>query len=237
MIAHAFIATAHDEWIMRYHLRAYLSFCERACCVLDRAPNLEPICREFGVEFVHWNTNYKTQCNFSGWIHDEGLTRQMAWDMAAKHSPDWIALGDPDETPTPDVLDFVKELNPDVDLYLCNWCNLIGSLSRGICGDNRWSWQSSKGNKKGFIARRRDGIIYRYAPVVQHSRMEPNGIRGRFDDRHVLIDHPILMHYKLAAWNRWIDCPQRINGNQWIEAESMPRMDIPESWHWPDIPQ
>ena len=237
MIVHAFIATAHDEWILRYHLSVYKSFCDHACCVLDRAPNLIPICREFGVEFTEWSpADCSQKLNFSGWLHDEGVTRQIAWNMAAKHSPDWIALGDPDENPTPDVMDFVHRLDERVDVYLAHWCNLIGSASTVICGDNRWSWQSKLGNKKAMMARRRNGVTYKYEPVRQHSRMEPNATRLVLDDTHLLVDTPLMIHYKLAAWNRWLYCQQRIHGNQWTEAEAQPKTAAPAEWHWPGLP-
>ncbi len=243
MIAHAFIARAAD-WVLDYHLSAYAQFCDRIVCVLDRSPQSETICRKYGnVDVHHYQPSQdRPDCDPRGIICEEGTMRQIAWDLAARYEPDWIVLGDTDETPTPDIERWITGADRSVDVYYTHWVNCWQNARFALGGVNaKWSFQNPAANKKALLVRRRAGVAYRYnVDQLQHCRMEPNPInpgRAVIDETHVLVDSPKLIHLKYAAWARWQADPLRRAGGQYSTMEADAEIvSIPDGWHWAGLP-
>lgn len=243
MIVHTF-STRNDDWCLGYHLTAFSAFCDRIICILDRSPQSESICRRFPkVEVHHYQpTRNLPDANPHGVLWEDGRIRQLAWDLAAAHKPDWIALADADEVPTPDVLGFAGQLDLNIDAYYSHWVNLWKDSRHALGGENaKWSFQNKRGNKKPLFCRRREGVVYRYdLNVTQHGRMEPNPLHTSgtvLDTTHVLVDSPKLIHLKYANWPQWEATPLKNMGGQYTTMDvDATIVDVPHDWHWPGLP-
>ena len=158
MIVHTFISR-DDDWILPYHLAAYSEFCDRIVCVLDGWPQSEPTCRRFPkCEVLHRPRRLDLAvCNDRGVLMEEGRLRQLAWDRAMEYSPDLVVLGDSDEAPTPDVVEWIRS-NPDpsAEVWYADWVNLAGGLTHAIGGSrSEWSFQVPGNNKRDSSCGRR----------------------------------------------------------------------------------
>lgn len=228
MIAHTFICRG-DEWILEHHLSVYSRIADKIVVILDRSPQNEATCRKYGAEVIHWQSRVDyVDFNETGLLCDEGEMRQAGLEACLKYRPDFIVFGDTDEAPTPDIIEFIAS-NPDssVDLFLCDWVNLVHSVRTAIGGESRWSFQTPRGNKKDLVLRVRNGIKYNYPAVLQHVRMDRSGLETR------IVPQPKLIHYKYAAWEKWCANPQsktNAYADLLAKAEIVP---VPSEWLWP----
>lgn len=238
MIVHAFISR-DDDWILAHHLAAYSTFCDRIVCVLDGWPQSEIICRRFPKCEVHHRPRVPglPVCNDHGMLLEEGALRQAAWDLAMRHDPALVVLGDTDEVPTPDIVEWLaSDPEPAVEVWYADWVNLAFDTANAIGGmRSKWSFANPANNKKGIVVRPRRGKEYRYRQALQHVRMEPNPVREGdtvHDESHRL-GPAKLIHYKWANWRRWQASPlsqaadyRRIFDNPDLDA-------VPRDWLWP----
>lgn len=206
-----------------------LRFCDKVVVVLDRPTERERwIVSSFPNVVVAEHTS-KVRGITDGVEHcDEGIMRQMAWDIAATYKPDWILLGDADETfqdGDGGIQTFLADLaDPAVDVYYLPMAHVVrpaalqemGYTRRGqhvVTGQRSvWSFESPLNNRKGVICRWRPGVEYKYdLSMTRHCRMEPNPlspVRAVEDATHVRLRQPVLLHWKFWDWEAWKAHPQ-----------------------------
>jgi hypothetical protein len=174
---------------------------------------------------------------------DEGAMRQRAWDTAGRvWSPDWVILGDLDEWPTPDIVDFLAQADPRVDVYYLPMLNMLSPdgaraitgkpptrRAYAVSGDCVYASDHPAANRKGILCRRRPNRVYLYdARATRHCRMEPNAIdpaRAFEDERHVLARGPMLLHWRWWDWQAWQAHPQSATEKYrryWADADAAP---------------
>ncbi len=186
------------------------------------------------VEVIRWHLDAPDFNEHGIVMPNEGAMRQAAWDAAAKCKPTFILLGDTDELPTPDVVDWIaSDPNPAVDCWYADWVNLWGDERHAIGGTSSpWSFQNPKTNKKGFAVRVRDRA-YKYRDACQHVRMEPNPLqecRTIHDDTHKL--GPVkLIHHKYIS-EQWQRHPASMLERFTKMADGAEIVDVPMEWHW-----
>lgn len=240
-----------DDWILPLKLHALSRFCSRIVVLMDRCgPSTEAICTQFPkVEaYHHQNTLNLPDEGADGAICEEGIMRQWVWDKLAEGRPDWIVLGDADEIPTPDVVQFfqreARELPAAVELCYLHWVQLFKTPAEHIAGRRCvWSFERAGSTKKGVFVRfnpaKHAAGEYRYDPrKVRHCRMEPSpahGGRAVVSPERPLIETPKLIHWKWVNWSRWKTSFQaslpKYQG-MWGGMELKP---TPPEWHWPDF--
>ena len=205
-----------EEWIIARKLHALSQFCDRIVVLLDKCTDrTEEVCKRFAnVRVEHYrrqNTSMRNNGS-DGPICEEGLMRQLTWDLCAEHEPDWIILGDADEIPSPAIQGFLRtDAGLEVDVYYLKMINLYKHPQTYIGGQSAWSPEFPRANRKGVICRWRPGVEYRYDLYkTRHCRLEPNTVdpfRAVEDDRHVLLGgilkDPVLVHWKWIHWQRW----------------------------------
>jgi len=233
-----------DDWILPRKLDA-LRFCDRVVVLIDDRSPVAPtakICQAYPnvITRVHKNTQDLPDLGPDGPICEEGRMRQETWDLLAESNPDWVILGDADEIPTPDVVEFLAD-PPDVDLVYLDVVQLYQSSRHYIGGpDCLWSHEHPGSNKKGALihfdpAVHRDGG-YRYDERMQrHCRLEPSPThkaRAVVNPRRIHVDQPKLIHWKWVNWDRWQGSFQAELPKYQRLWEGMTLKNTPEDWLW-----
>lgn len=248
----AFHAHAWEKHL--YRKLSNLRFCDKVVVVLDRPTlaerrGVEEFRNVVAVPFcssVHGLRDGVEHC-------DEGLMRQVAWDWAARFEPDWILLGDADETfedGDGGIQTFLADLaDPAVDVYYLPMAHVVppaavdelkGRVVEGpqvvVGRQSVWSFESPANNRKGVICRWRPGVEYKYdLSMTRHCRMEPNPlspVRAVEDATHVRLRQPRLLHWKFWDWEAWKAHPQsKINKyRQYWAPENQEFAPLPRRW-------
>lgn len=229
----------NDDWILPHKLRVYSEFCDRIIVILDRSPQSEEICRRFPkVDFIHWTpTRAVPDRDEHGTVCcEEGAMRQAAWDRCAALNPKFVLLGDADEIPTPDIVDWLADPDPSVDCWYFDLVNLWGSDRECIVGGNIYSHLRRDNNKRGAAIRFRPGREYRYrTDAICHVRLEPSPVsehRAVFDATRRLVEMPKLVHYKWFDLERWRNSAQAQSEKYRGYLANLELAPVPESWIW-----
>lgn len=228
MIVHGFYTWAEDAWILGHHLDCWSRFVDRIVVLSqDGSPIVDEIASKFPyVDVVHHVGK-----------RIEGLYRQEVLRHCLTHKPEWILWADTDEIPTPDVAEWVKNLDDRIDCYYADWVNLYRDAGHALGGVNaKWSFQNTRTNKKGLATRIREGVEYRYdVSKRNHVRMEPNPLafdRTLYDTTHVLAGMPKLVHYRYANWPRWCGMINRHEEQYRHMEDDATIVEVPPEWLW-----
>lgn len=199
--------TRDDEWILPKKLEVCSQFCEAIIVCMDRpSPETREILRRFPkvTAFEHKNTlGLPDSDPIRGPLCEEGAMRQEVLDRALKLRPDYLYLGDTDEIPTPEVVDFfpwAARKYGDIEFFRFDIVNLYQSEDQYISGKNCiWSPEHPGSNKRTAIIRLVPGKSYSYdVTKACHVPLEPLGVKGG-----ILFSSPKILHYKFTNWERW----------------------------------
>jgi len=226
-----------DAWILHRKLRS-LAFCDHVVVLSDRAPgDVLSICAEYPNVVVHQHTNTLGLPDLGpdGPLCEEGIMRQKTWDLMAEYHPDWVLLGDADETITPDIIPFLAD-GPTGNVYYLDWVNLFKDKWHQIVGPHCiWSYEHKGSNKKGAIIRFSAAAGGYNLGKYRHTRLEPNPISQKKhieDDKHRWIQAPKLLHWKFTNWPRWDATLQSKTDKYVLYWRGIVLEDTPEEWLW-----
>lgn len=234
-----------DNWILPRKLHALSQFCDRIVVMLDRCPDEDEtilICRRYPMVrvFRHHNTLDLPEQDENGPFFEQGIMMQKVWNILASERPRWIILGDADEIPTPDIVGFLKHPPCDADVFYLHWVHLYKSPLFYIGGDQSpYSFECAK-NKKGAIVKfdidkHKNGEYQYDQHEYQHLRLEPSPLHPKntvYDDKHVLVDTPKLIHFRFANWPRWTASEKSKSRKYRDYFSGMKVKRAPKEWFW-----
>lgn len=238
-----------------YRKLASLQWCYRVVVVFDgrmnevehticsRFDNVDIVIRPRELDVPPKNQYGETQC-------EEGALRQCAWDHAARYEPDWIILGDVDETLTPGAREAMeRRTNDTVDvLYLriANLTTIAAPMYYGqripsgdllfVDGDKAaYSFNRvPTPNLRGALCRWRPGVKYRYdTSMWAHCRAEPNPPnprRAQQSAKRFLVEPPVVLHWKWIYWNDWLKSAAHQNPKDQAYWEGVKFSVVPDEW-------
>ena len=174
--------------------------------------------------------------------YDEGAIRQASLDHAMQLKPSLIVFGDADEVPTPDVTDWIKEIEREPQTghrWYVSWVNLWGDVRHAIGGMSAWSFQNPRGTKKCLAMQPGTPENMMYFGN-QHIGMEPGRAGGGaapIGPGHTLVDSPKLVHLKYASevYKRRPESKlARHAPDEMLKGGEV--VDVPTDWLWEWVP-
>lgn len=116
----AALTTKNEDWIIEKTLSVLNIFCDKIIILDDNSDdNTEKICKSF--EKVEWTVRKKRD---NIWDRKEAEGLHECFTLATKHNPDYILMLDADEIPTPNIVNFLKNIDSSYNAFTIRMINL-----------------------------------------------------------------------------------------------------------------
>lgn len=113
------ITTKNEDWIIDKTLKVVSEFSDEIIVYDDGSTDrTKEICLSY--DKVKW---YERPLH-DWWKREEALQRKELIDLLQKHNPDYVFLLDADEIPTPKVINFINNIDKNVNLWSVRMINL-----------------------------------------------------------------------------------------------------------------
>lgn len=244
------IGCKNEEWIIGKTLFALSQFCFKIIIVDDGSTDkTEEICRSFSkVEFYKRKTH--------DWrIREDGKQRQEIINYMKPHNPEYCLFLDADEIPSPDIVKFINEINPKINLWTLPWLHLwkdenhyrVDKYKASVGPVITWDPYNG-GQRKGFLMKFEKGFNYQY-PLDQHLsvKMAPYNVpkpHSTTEKTRVLHWGKISNYFKTGKkdedytkmkcfTNKGLNYNQRLNHHISCRSEKTLKLKpILKQWHW-----
>jgi len=116
----AAIPTKNEEWIIKNTLDVLSKFCDKIVILDDNSSdNTADICKSFEkVDFIVRDSDNLLETGMSG----SGKAELLHY--ALQHDPQYILMLDADELPTPNILHFINNIDPNINAFSPRMINL-----------------------------------------------------------------------------------------------------------------
>lgn len=113
------IPTKNEELIINKTLKSLVQYCDTVLIYDDGSTDkTEEICRSYD------NVVWETRPPHDPYRREEALQRFELLNLLGKYDPEYVLLLDADEIPTPNIVDFINNIDTDVDLWRTRMINL-----------------------------------------------------------------------------------------------------------------
>jgi len=243
------ILTHNSEWIIDKMLKVASYFSEKIILLDDNSmDNTKEICLSY--DKIEWNEIGKQNSIFDYKV----MLRQKLIDLIKIYQTDYILLPDHDEIPSFKFLNFMENIDENIDLWTPIYVTLWGSENYYRVDKYRTSvganvdWDPfTGGRKKGILMKYNKNIDYKYDITCkkgQHPAPCNVGLSHRFTDEFAIIHHGKLdpfftsgeKHKIYAMWDEHIGIrsyEEGIKHHESCRLEGTPILKkIPEEWKW-----
>jgi len=116
------IPTKNEEWVIGKTLKVLIQFCDKIIILDDNSDDsTQDICESFG-EKVEFITRYSKSVLDTGM---SALGKTELFNHVSKYNPEYILMSDADEIPTPNFLNFFKNIDKSVNCWCVRFINLF----------------------------------------------------------------------------------------------------------------
>lgn len=158
------IGCKNEEFIIHKTLTALSTFCYKIIIVDDNSTDkTEEICKSFEkVEF------HKRPVKKDWRLREDGKQRQEIINFIKPYNPDYCLFLDADEIPSPDIINFINNIDTKINLWKLPWVHLWKDEnhyrvdSYKIGGSNIIWDPYNGGQRKGFLMKFNKNILYQY---------------------------------------------------------------------------
>jgi glycosyltransferase involved in cell wall biosynthesis len=112
----------NEEWILIKALDILSVFSDKIIILDDNSTdNTKEICLSYNkVDYEDWPIRDNMI------LRQEGLRKQRNIDRISKYNPDYVLFLDADEIPTPSIINFIEDIDENVNLWSFPWFHLWG---------------------------------------------------------------------------------------------------------------
>ncbi len=191
----AALCVRNEEWILPRTLDVLSVFCDRIFILDDNSNDkTKEICLSYDkVDYEDWNKRDNMH------IRQEGLRKQRNIDRVSSYNPDYVLFVDADEIPSPSIIEFFDNIDPEVNLWTLPWYHLwkdedhYRTDSFVTSTGARISFgPHDGGQRKGFIMKHDSNIHYKFDTNLHKSvPMEPMNIPSP----HSTTEEVAIIHY------------------------------------------
>lgn len=192
-------------WIFEKTLKHLSSFCDKVIISDDQSTdNTEEVCADYS------NVEYYRRPPREFGDRQGSLQRQELLERAYKHDPDYFFFLDADEMPSPQIIDWINNLESrdkeTTNLWTFPWVHLWGDenhyrvdsyTSRASGGTVHWnpfSHHNTVNYRKGFFVRNIPNYELKY-DITQH-RVRPSNQPVNVPEPWINVEEsPVIIHY------------------------------------------
>lgn len=243
------IGCKNEEWIIHKTLTALSKFCYKIIIVDDNSTDKTiEICKSFPMVEIHIREKHDWR------IREDGLQRQEIINYIKPHNPDYVLFLDADEIPSPDIIDFINNIDKSVNLWNLPWLHLWKDENHYRVDSFKTEFGTSiifdpynGGQKKGFLMKFSNEIDYEYPLNKNLSvKMQPYNVpephRITYDTRilhwgkisnYFLSGKKDKDYAEMKSFTDKINLETKINQHKSCRSEKTLQLrKIPKIWHW-----
>jgi len=244
----ASLGIKNEEWIIERTLTALDMFCDVIIIVDDGSTDrTEEICKQF--DKVEWYTTRQHDWK----VRDDGYQKMIAIEEIKKHKPDYVLFLDADEIPFPNIIDFIENIDTDINLWTLPFVHLWKDENH-FRSDRFYTEKGinvnydpfNGGARKGTLMKWIDGYDYQYKLDHHILPMEPHNV----PQPHSATDETGILHFgklseyfktgkkdkdysKMRSHTMGFDLQDRIKHHEQCRSEeTLELKEIDPNWHW-----
>lgn len=194
----ACIPTKDTGWLLKETLQHLSTFCDKIIVSDDQSTD-----DTYDVCSVNSSVEYYKRKPRENGDRQGALQRQELLERAYKHNPDYFFFLDADEMPSPNIVEWINNLNPkdETNLWTFPWIHLwndenhyrVDSYRSQLGGDINWNPFTST-YRKGFFVKNIPNFELKY-DITQH-RVRPSNQPVNVPKPWVDVqDSPVILHY------------------------------------------
>jgi glycosyltransferase involved in cell wall biosynthesis len=243
-----------EEWIIDKTLSALNKFCSKIIIVDDGSTdNTENICKSYNK--VEWYVRKKHNWR----VREEAKQRQEIIDYIKPHNPDYVLFLDADEIPSPNIINFINNIDTSINLWKFPWIHLwkddkhyrIDSYKTDTGVHIMWD-PFNGAQRKYFLMKFDKNINYEYPLEVMAGGCGKNHMAPlNVPLPHSTIENVVIIHYgKISEYfktgnkdndyavmrcftNKHMNLQERIKHHKLCRSEKTLKLErVNNEWFW-----